>query len=255
MWIPSTYLIYKKGITPMNRPNTVCFYDGPSMLDGIDIVALASGLKIDSDNPKTAAMLQVDILLKDIKPQEAIKTGKDISICGVCTLRGNECYVNAWQSQTQKWLSFQRGNVPTMSPTELGELCKFLKLPIRLGSYGDPASILYSVWHELLTAANTGHTGYTHQWTHPNFDSRIFDYCMASVDNVHTVERLQKLYPGVRYYRMTNNIETLARDEIMCPSDPNKLNIDGSRTVTCNKCKLCNGKSTQAKNIVVKEIK
>ena len=239
----------------MNRPNTVCFYNGPSMLDGVDIVALASGLTKDSDNPKTSAMLQVDILLKDIKPQEAIKTGKDVSICGDCSLRGNECYVNAWQSQNSKWQSFQRGNVPYYSPARVGEICNFNNLPVRLGSYGDPSALRVDTIKELLTAANTGHTGYTHQWTHPNFDARIFDYCMASVDNVHTVERLHKLYPGVRYYRMTNDITTLASNEIICPSDPNKLNIDGSRTVTCNTCKLCNGKSTQAKNIVVKEIK
>ena len=240
----------------MNRPNTACIYDGPSMLDGVDIVALASGLTKDSDNPKTSAMLQVDILLKDIKPQEAIKTGKDISICGVCTLRGNECYVNAWQSQNSKWQSFQRGNVPYLTPTRVGEICNFNNLPIRLGSYGDPSALRVDTIKELLTAANTGHTGYTHQWTHPNFDPRIFDYCMASVDHINTVEKLRKLYPAnVRYYRMADDITTLSADEIICPSDPNKLNIDGTRTVTCNKCRLCNGLSMKAKNIVTEIIK
>jgi len=243
----------------MNRPNTACIYEGPSMLDGSEVIALASGLTKDSDNVKTAAMLQVDIIPKNVHPSQSQKTGEDYAVCGDCPQRpinGGGCYVVTAQSQGMKWKSFQRGNVPYITPTRVGEICNFNNLPVRLGSFGDPSAIPYQVIKELLTAANTGHTGYTHQWQHPNFDPRIFDYCMASVDHINTVEKLRKLYPAnVRYYRMADNITTVSAEEIICPSDPNKLNIDGTRTVTCNKCRLCNGLSMRAKNIVTAIIK
>lgn len=243
----------------MNRPNTACIYDGPSMLDGTDVVALASGLTKDSDNVKTSAMLQVDIIPKNVHPSQAQKTGEDYAVCGDCPQRpinGGDCYVVTAQSQGGKWKSYQRGNVPHLSPTRVGAICNFNNLPVRLGSFGDAAAVPIRIWSELLRAANTGFTGYTHQWQHKNFDPRIFDYCMASVDHINTVKKLRELYPAnVRYYRMTNDITTLASNEIICPSDSTKLNIDGSRTVTCNKCQLCNGLSMKAKNIVIEIIK
>jgi hypothetical protein len=70
------------------RPsNGVILYEGPSVIDGAPIVAIATGFKSPSSNDKTGTMIQVWILRADIAPHEAQKTGADESICGDCPMR------------------------------------------------------------------------------------------------------------------------------------------------------------------------
>ena len=70
------------------RPsNGVILYEGPSVIDGAPIVAIATGLKSPSSNDKTGTMVQVWILRADVAPHEAQKTGADESICGNCPMR------------------------------------------------------------------------------------------------------------------------------------------------------------------------
>jgi hypothetical protein len=70
------------------RPeNGVIIYEGPSVIDGAPIVAIATGFKSPSSNDKTGTMIQVWILRADIAPHEAQKTGADESICGDCPMR------------------------------------------------------------------------------------------------------------------------------------------------------------------------
>jgi len=60
-------------------------YNGPSLLDGQPIVVIAT---YSNRNRKTGHVVQTYILLRDINPLEASKTGADYSICGDCIMRG-----------------------------------------------------------------------------------------------------------------------------------------------------------------------
>ena len=138
-----------------------------------------------------------------------------------------------------------------MAVDDVATMCNVKERGIRLGAYGDPASIPYETWDRLVQGANTFHTGYTHHWMEPWFDKRLFKYAMASIDHVNTVEKLRELYPGeyVRHYRVSNDYSDLQPDEIKCPSK----NAQGERVVTCEHCGLCAGTSLIAKNIVIVE--
>ena len=69
--------------------NGYILYEGQSMIDGVDIVVIATGFDKASGNSKTGGdMIQTFILVKDTDPREANKLGLDYSICGDCKLRG-----------------------------------------------------------------------------------------------------------------------------------------------------------------------
>ena len=70
-----------------DRANGAILYEGPSLLDGTDIVVIVTGLTADSGNDKTGAMLQTWILLQEVDPNRAWKDGLDVSICGACIHR------------------------------------------------------------------------------------------------------------------------------------------------------------------------
>jgi len=72
---------------------------------------------------------------------------------------------------------------------ELPQACAAIRasgLPVRLGSYGDPAALPFDVVRDLAEAARdqetgrTRHTGYTDSWNHPGCDPRLNQYLMAS---------------------------------------------------------------------------
>ena len=71
----------------MAKPNGFTAYRGPSLLDGVPIVCKVTGTQRPSDNDKTGTMLQQWILLADVHPYEAVKTGQDESVCGECVHR------------------------------------------------------------------------------------------------------------------------------------------------------------------------
>jgi len=104
-------------------PKGYVIYDGPSLLDGKRIVAIA--LTGKSRNSKTGAMVQTYILRPDINPVEVNKTGEDYSICGTCPHKGiphsdpkkktakeRTCYVNLGQGVIITWKQFKMGAYP-----------------------------------------------------------------------------------------------------------------------------------------------
>src|SRR4051794_34520074 len=103
-------------------PNGYVIYRGPSEIDEQPIVAIATGFQKKSKNRKTGPdLIQVWILREDINPVEAILDGADISICGLCPLRGipeegkirdRKCYVPVWRAPLSIWRCFKRGSYP-----------------------------------------------------------------------------------------------------------------------------------------------
>ena len=54
-------------------------WEGDSLLTGDPIVVVATW---DSKNPKTGDMVQMYILLADVEPHIAVKSGADAAVCG-----------------------------------------------------------------------------------------------------------------------------------------------------------------------------
>ena len=110
--------------------NGAVIYNGPSKLDGKPIVAILTGMKGNSSNPKTGGIAQLWILREDIHPAEALKTGEDSSICGGCVHRGqvdengetdgNTCYVRL-MGPISIWNAYHRGSYPTLTQREASD--------------------------------------------------------------------------------------------------------------------------------------
>ena len=256
-------------IDQLKKITKAVIWRGPSPADGKPIMAVISGMNGTSDNDKTGRMAQVDILREDLNPFEAIKLGLenshtgDYSICGNCSLRPHInpdtgkveriCYVNILFGPNGKFKAVNRGSYQELTPAQAGLICRHYGVGIRHGAYADPAMVPVWVWAELQQFAGTFHTSYTHQWLEPWFDPAILRFAMASIDKVNTVEKLRAKWPGARYYRMADNYDNLTPDEIKCPSNPDSRDENGQRNITCSRCKLCNGNTIKAKNIVIIE--
>ena len=229
-------------------PSGVCFYKGPSMLDGQPIIAILTGLSgKKSSNSKTGrGLYQTWILREDINPLNAVNTGDDYSICGDCKHRGlikngknieRSCYVRLDTAPNNIFKTYHRGRYPMMFPNEANQL---LNRAVRAGSYGDPAAVPFYVWEQLLRGLDSG-TAYTHQW-------RIFpelaQFCMASVDT--SEERAQAKLLGFRTFRVRDKNESIESREVSCPAS-----AEMQHKTTCDLCKACGGNKAKAKVDIV----
>ncbi|MFY7951243.1 MAG: hypothetical protein ACOVT5_01935 [Armatimonadaceae bacterium] len=225
--------------------NGVILYEGPSLLDGAPVVAIATGLKGKSRNEKTGDMVQTWILRADVAPHEAIHTGEDASVCGDCPHRGRiedgrnvgrSCYVTTFQAPLSVWKAYRRGLYPAVSREDVATL--FAGRMVRLGSYGDPAAIPVDVWQNAVARAS-GWTGYTHQWrTAPRALAAL---CMASVetDGQARAARLQ----GWRTFRVRAEGQPLApKLEFICPAS-----AEAGMKTDCASCRACMGTESKAK--------
>ena len=230
--------------------NGLIVYEGPSEIDGAPIVVILTAIN-GSMNPKTGHMVQSFILRADIDPITAARLGHDVSICGQCEHRpalarrtGNApCYVTLAHSPLQVFKAYKRGSYARVDPDTAAALITARKL--RIGSYGDPAAAPVKLW-QTLTRHTRGHTGYTHQWTRPDFDHDQWrGLVMASADNLDdaALANLQ----GMRVFRVTIGAD-VQPDEVTCPAS----NEAGKRT-TCAECMLCAGTTRNARDIVIQD--
>jgi hypothetical protein len=200
-----------------------------------DIVVIATK---DSINDKTDNMIQVWILLKNIRPTEGLKTGEDERICFDCTHRRNKtCYVNVGQAPQQVWKSYKRGLYPELDYSVLKEMVTGRE--IRFGAYGEPVLIPLEIVR-FMAFNSKGWTGYTHQWHQLKFDD-YKHFFMASADGTGDV--MQAHMMGWRTFRVApTDEEELLDHEVICP------NI--THGVKCKTCLLCDGAGVK-KSIVV----
>jgi hypothetical protein len=225
-------------------------------LDGGPVVAIAVGLINKSTNRKTGdgrvqlSMVQTYILRADMSPVDASNLGLDRSVCGDCDLRvftwrirkretgetRAKCYVNlGWL--TVMWNSWNAGNMPRISPAELGDIIDESGMPVRQGAYGDPAVVPADVWDQVDRRRGTS---YSHQWR----TAMVQRFAMASVTTLDETAEAQAM--GYRTYRVdvdqVGPQESL--NEITCPNQ--------TQGTTCADCGLCNGqRGAGAKNIVI----
>ena len=219
-------------------------YNGPSLLDGKPIVAIAT---YSNRNTKTGQVVQTYILRSDINPLEASKTGEDYSICGNCTMRGEvttdpnrkqakgrRCYVNLGQGVLIVYKAFLRGVYKVGDATTMGR-GRF----VRVGTYGDPAAVPPKVWEDLLAECQT-FTAYSHQsgWRP--------DIAMQSADD--RAQAIAHWKAGRRTFRVIADLGELDKaNEALCPASK-----EAGRRVQCTACKLCKG-SSLGKSIAIVE--
>ena len=221
-------------------------YDGPSLIDGQPIVAIA---QVKSGNRKTGDMVQTWILRSDIDPITASRTGADISICGDCPHKGKpsnketgwakerSCYVNLLFAPNGVYKAYKRGSYPIAQGHEAIRAIG-LGLGVRLGSYGDPQAVPEYIWRSLTSAAEFV-TAYTHgQNTMP-------DMIMTSADNATQAESAWNR--GERTFRVISALDKLMKGkEVLCPASD-----EAGNKATCASCKLCGGNSVKAKSIAI----
>ena len=227
----------------MKQLNKAILYEGPSLIDGQPIVAIAT---YSDKNTKTGLMVQTYILCQNIDPRDANKNGQDFSICGTCPLKGiptmdpkrklaekRKCYVRIDQGSLIVWKAYQKGSYPkTNNISELGQ-----GRMVRLGTYGDPAAVPSYIWEQLLDEA-IGHTAYSHQNDIIPIDKKIF---MGSADSL---EHAKKFWSdNIRTFRVIQNLNEVQKNEVLCPASK-----EAGRKSTCAKCKLCSGTSSNLKN-------
>jgi hypothetical protein len=225
---------------------SIVLYNGPSMLDGAPIVAIAT---IGSSNEKTGPMVQTWILRADMDPMEASRQAADGSVCGSCPRRwstGGDCYVTLFQAPLSVWRAWDREGRPgaNMDQDKLVALTLASQgHGFRMGSYGDPAAVPAHIWQSILTMVQPRvHTGYTHQWRTmaPSFHRDwLQDNIMASCDTIQDAEDARAT--GWRYF--------LAVSPELVPDVPEKtvlcLAERETNPRTCETCGICNG--TQGK--------
>ena len=219
--------------------SSAIIYEGPSVLDGEMIVAIATE---GTTNRKTGSMVQVWILRADQAPVDAIRSGADASVCGECplraqvpgTLQGRTCYVTVGQAPQGIWRAYKAGSYWSVPYIKLAAYGAGKNL--RLGAYGDPAAVPHRVWSLLLTHA-AGWTGYTHQWSHPKFDHRLLGYVMASIEGDRQAPE------WARHFRVRLKGAPLLPSEVDCPNT--------TRGVQCIDCQLCQGASKQGRSVSI----
>ena len=220
-------------------------YQGPSMLDGSPIVAIATGVLSPSQNQKTGPIPQVWIFRADLPPTDAARSGADASVCGDCPLRqvgnpatgargganGTACYVVLHRAPLTVWKTFTRGGYGPLDTDALRR-----HDTIRLGAYGDPAAVPLDVWDRLATVGPRL-LGYTHAWRY--VPSGYARHCMASVESAADAMHAQA--SGYRTFRVLSPGDATGPGEAVCPASE-----EGGYRRTCLTCKACNGRYNTA---------
>jgi hypothetical protein len=213
------------------KPTGYIIYRGLSLINNMPIVVVAITKR--STNSKTGNVVQTYILVDNgHTPLDNLKSLDDIAICGSCIHRRGlkgACYVNVGQGVTQVYKSLLKGNYPA----DLKEARRQSKgKTVRLGTYGDPASVPVWVWDELL-AESKDHLGYTHQWK-DGLANPVMNFCMASADN--EADRVQAKSLGFRTFRVKRADEPLLKGEFACPAS-----AEEGKRLTCSTCTACSG--------------
>lgn len=250
----------------MRTPSGYILYDGPSVIDGAPITAIA--ITRNSTNRKTGAMVQTYIMRADGNPIAAARSGADSSVCGNCKHRpanGGACYVALFHGPMSVWRAYERGSYPTANQASFDRMkATGQHMPpvsddiaalgagrmVRLGTYGDPAAVPAWVW-QALTRDAAGHTGYTHQWANPAVPAEqrkaINALCMASADDEREAGQARAI--GLRTFRIRpDTAAPLLAREFVCPASE-----EAGKRKTCAECKACSGttRSGQASPVIV----
>ena len=209
-------------------------WEGPSRLDAAPLAVI---LTLGASNRKTGDMDQTWILRSDVHPLEAVRYGKDRSICGDCRHRTRgqrSCYVTVQHGPANVWNAYRRGKYPKVTTTEAH--ARMRGRALRIGAYGDPVMVPAFVWTNLLDVVS-GWTGYKHQWANPAMTPTLYQsFLMASVET--HAEHAAAQAAGWRTFRTRHALDGLLPGEIVCPAS-----LEAGHKTTCLSCRICRGAS------------
>jgi hypothetical protein len=214
----------------------VVLWEGISRLDGkTPIVVIGT---FQSANGKTGALAQVWVLLRDVAPHEAVKSGADRAVCWDCRYaNGRGCYVQVWEAPLSIWKAFHRGLYPAMTAVEFAQVAG----DTRLGAWGEMTAAPYSLTLDLCSGPGDV-LGYSHQWNNGMVDPAFSRYLMASVDS--PTEAAAAWVKGWRTFRVAENAtEERLPGESICPFELNGLQ--------CAACMACDGAQSGKRGSVV----
>jgi hypothetical protein len=219
------------------RANGAILYQGPSSVDGAPIIVALVGIATASTNSKTGAMLQTYILPASVAPIPAMRSGSDVTVCGDCPHRSKAsggsgaCYVNIGQGPRAVYDAWARGIYPTLSRDEACEVIEATGRGLRVGTYGDPASVPAAgrFWRPLISAA-AFHRGYTHA-AHLPRGQGLRGVVMASADSPTERDAFREL--GWAAFRVAESDADRAAGEARCPAS-----AEAGRRVTCDSCPI-----------------
>jgi hypothetical protein len=221
--------------------NTVLLWSGPSELDpSVEVGLFASGLRRGSANTKTKSMVQTFVLRLDMPPHEAQAQALDRATCGTCIFAGNKgCYVQVGRAPV--WRSWSRGRIARADIGAVVAACWGRGgMPVRWGSYGDPAAIPQAVLEPMMRAvrdAGLAWTGYTAQWRDQRF-AWLRPWTHASVHSRR--EYVAAVAAGWRVFASVTRDTDLgvlrSQGLLPCPS---------TLGASCATCALCCGTSSR----------
>lgn len=165
----------------MPNTNSLIVYEGPSTIDGAPIVVILTGLDQSSANEKTGNLVQSFIIRSDVEPHQALKTGDDASVCGLCPHRplivkmlakvgivSSPCYVKVHESVLSVFRAYRRGSYARA--TSVAQVAAVLRgRKLRLGTYGDPPDPQLLRGGASMSASNPEHraTPRPYPWPFP----------------------------------------------------------------------------------------
>lgn len=221
-------------------------YRGPSKINGAPIVVVAV-YREKGTNAKTGAMVQTYILPDSADHiMDIMRDGRDVAVCGGCPHRYDydaqgvaipgtrTCYVNLGQGVRVVLEGVQTGRYVSVADMadRIAELGRGRM--VRLGTWGDPAAVPVTVWHNLLRDAK-GHTGYTHQWRSERLAAPMRGLVMASCEtDADVTKATAKGFTGT--FRVLPVGQTVATSAI-CPAS-----AEAGKVATCADCGRCDGK-------------
>jgi hypothetical protein len=224
-------------------------YEGPSEIDGAPIVVIVNKINDASKNDKTGALVQTFIIRSDVNPVQALQTGDDVSICGMCSHRPKiaretgdvPCYVQVAKSVLSVYNAYKRGRYTKADPATIARA--LAGKVVRLGTYGDPFAAPVRMWAQITRYA-AGRRGYTHQWQNAKFNASAWGpLVMASADTIEQAALANLM--GMRVFRVSVGVDKQP-GETICPAS-----AESGRKSTCAKCTLCAGTSIQARDVVI----
>lgn len=142
------------------------------------------------------------------------------------------CYVQAFPMHiwalSNAMQQYQSGTLPKVSLASYLAFVASSGLPVRIGEFGDPASIPFD-FLESIASVSCGWTGYSHQWK--TCDQRLRYICMASVENESDYRLAKSMGWNVFW---VNGSADKSEKRMTCPNTTNAK-------LDCADCRLCSG--------------
>lgn len=107
---------------------------------------------------------------------------------------------------------------------------------VRFGTYGEPVLHSINLTSDIVDVAKSW-TGYTHQWIKHKEFSKFF---MASVHSPKTEDKARQMG-----WRSFVTLDSVTKDFVNCPASN-----EGGKKVSCDKCNLCSGASSNSKKSI-----